>query len=70
MGVTTHAVDLGATLVVVRRVPAEICARCGMEWIADETACELEQVVEEARTRCVEVEIVEYPACAGGVRYG
>lgn len=56
-GTTTYTVDFGDGLVVVRDVPAAICAQCGEEWIADETARRLEAVVERARNSAAQVEI-------------
>lgn len=57
---TTHTVDLGSGVVVVRSVPAAICTRCGDEWLGDETVQELERIVEEARKRKCQAEIVDY----------
>lgn len=33
-GTTTLSIDKGETIVVIRNVPAEICALCGEEYIA------------------------------------
>ncbi len=57
-GTTTYSVDLGFGLVVVRNVPASICDQCGEEWIAADTARELERVVEEARRKRLQIEVV------------
>jgi YgiT-type zinc finger domain-containing protein len=34
-GKTTITVDLGDGLVVIRDVPATVCALCGADWIGD-----------------------------------
>jgi len=57
---TTYTVDLGSGVVVVRRVPAAICTRCGDEWLGDETVQELEGIVEDAKKRRSQTEIVDY----------
>ncbi len=57
-GKTTFTADLGTGLVVVRDVPAMVCAQCGEEWIDDQTARRLEGIVEGARRAKRQVEIV------------
>ena len=57
---TTYTVDLGSGIVVVRRIPAAICTRCGDEWLADVTVQELEGIVEDAKKRKSQAEIVDY----------
>jgi YgiT-type zinc finger domain-containing protein len=56
-GKTTFSADLGSGVVVVRQVEATICAQCGEEWIDDATARRLEQIVNDARARQLEVEV-------------
>jgi hypothetical protein len=51
-------VDLGSGVVVVRNVPAMVCAQCGEEWIDSETARQLEQITEEARAKQEQVAIL------------
>ena len=48
-GTTTFTADLGSGVVVVRDVPAAICSQCGADWIGDDVASRLEQVVDDAR---------------------
>jgi hypothetical protein len=43
--------------VVVREVDATVCSQCGEEWIDDATARQLEQIVNESRTRRLQVEV-------------
>lgn len=57
-GFTTFSADLGEGLVVVRRVPAMICDQCGEEWIDNGTAQKLEAVVEEARAKRHQFEVL------------
>lgn len=48
-GATVFTVELGFGVVVVRHVPARVCGSCGESWIEDETAANLERIVEAAR---------------------
>ncbi len=56
-GSTTFSADLGSGVVVVRGVRATICSQCGEEWIDDATSRELEQIVNDARLRGLQVEV-------------
>lgn len=56
-GRTTFTVDLGFGVVVVRQVPAVVCAQCGADWIADDVAARLEALVEDAKRKRLEVEV-------------
>lgn len=59
-GTTTYTVDLGTGVVVVRNVQAQICSQCGEEWIDDQTAQKLETIVEEARAKQRQVEVLAF----------
>jgi len=61
-GTTTFTVDKNFLLVVVRNVPATICAQCGEAWIADSVAAELETIVSEASAKRRQLEIVDMAA--------
>jgi YgiT-type zinc finger domain-containing protein len=56
-GKTTFSADIGSGVVVVRDVEATICSQCGEEWIDDATARQLEQIVNDARARRLQVEV-------------
>ena len=56
-GTTTFSADLGSGVVVVRNVEATVCAQCGEEWIANETARKLEVIVDDARKKRLLVEV-------------
>ena len=45
---------------MVRRIPTAICTQCGDEWLADVTVQELEGIVEDAKKRKSQAEIVDY----------
>lgn len=57
-GRTTYSVDLGFGVIVVRNVPATVCAQCGEEWIGADTAQELERITSEAREKRRQVEVI------------
>jgi YgiT-type zinc finger domain-containing protein len=59
-GKTTFTVDLGFGVVVVRNVPAQVCSLCGEDWIDDDTAQELEAIIEKARVTHPVVEVTEW----------
>ena len=61
-GKTTFTVDYVEGVVVVRNVPALVCRQCGMEWIDDKHAEKIEKIVNEAKTKHSEVEVMSLPA--------
>lgn len=61
-GETTFTADFGSGIVVVRNVPATVCAQCGMEWIDDKVAAEVETIVGEAKSKRKEVEVMSLSA--------
>lgn len=63
-GTTTFSADLGSGVVVVRQVCATVCSQCGEEWIADATARQLERIVNDARSRHLQVEVTALAASA------
>ena len=56
-GRTTFSADLGSGVVVVRNVRATVCAQCGEEWIDNDTAHQLEEIVNDARKKRLLVEV-------------
>lgn len=57
-GTTTYSVELGTGVIVVRNVQAKICVQCGEEWIDNKSAQQLEKIVDEARKKSPQVEVV------------
>jgi YgiT-type zinc finger domain-containing protein len=57
-GTTTFTVDLGCGVVVIRNVPATVCSLCGADWIPDEVAGRIEALVDEAREKQLQVEVM------------
>ncbi len=59
-GTTTFTVDLGFGVVVVRDVPATVCEQCGAEWIEDNIAEKLEDIVQDAREKHTMIEVATF----------
>jgi YgiT-type zinc finger domain-containing protein len=58
LGKTIFTVDFDFGVVVVRDVTATICSQCGADWISDSIAEKLEALVEEARRKHHQVEVI------------
>ncbi|MEA3451772.1 MAG: type II toxin-antitoxin system MqsA family antitoxin [Bacteroidota bacterium] len=61
-GFTTFTVDLEDTIIVIRKVKARICEQCGESWIDDSTSLLIEDIVEEAKKKHTQVEILTLSA--------
>ena len=61
-GKTTITVDLGYGLVVIRDVPATVCGLCGADWIGDAVADKIEHIVEDARKKHSQMEVISLKA--------
>jgi len=61
-GVTTFTVDFGDGVVVIRKVPALVCSQCGSDWVSDEIAEKLENIVANAREKQNIVEVTSLSA--------
>jgi YgiT-type zinc finger domain-containing protein len=57
-GKTTFTSDLGVGVVVIRNVPATVCTQCGADWISDDTAAEIERLIEDARHKRSQVMVM------------
>jgi YgiT-type zinc finger domain-containing protein len=57
-GRTTFTAELGFGVVVVRNVPATVCSQCGADWISDEVAGRIETLVDEAKAKQLQVEVM------------
>jgi YgiT-type zinc finger domain-containing protein len=60
MGKTLFSVDLGFGVILVRDVPATICSQCGADWLSDDVATQLEEMVRDARLRHLQVEVTTF----------
>lgn len=59
-GTTTFTADLGFGVVVVRDVPATVCSQCGADWISDDVASRIEALVDEAKAKRLQVEVMSF----------
>jgi len=59
-GYTTYTVDLGFGVVVIRNVPAMVCSQCGEEWIDAKVAKQLEEIVNSARSKQSQLEVLPF----------
>lgn len=59
-GTTTFTAELGFGVVVIRNVPATVCSLCGADWIADDVAGQIEALVDDARRKRLQVEVVAF----------
>jgi len=61
-GTTTFAVDYEQGVIVIRHVPALVCAQCGEAWIEDEQSHKLEVLVQEAKKHERQLEVIDMAA--------
>ena len=57
---TSFTVDYNSGVVVVRDVPAKVCMQCGEEWISDEIAAKLEEIVSISKKQNQEIFIAKF----------
>jgi len=57
---TSFTVDYNSGVVVIRDVPARVCMQCGEEWISDEIASKLEEIVSIAKKQNQEIFIAKF----------
>ena len=61
-GKVTVTLERGGMTLVVKAVPAEVCANCGEEYVDEETTARLLKTAEEADRAGVQVDVREYLA--------
>ncbi len=61
-GTTTVSIDKGATIVVIRDVPAEICSTCGEEYIDAHIMKDVEKLVASAQKAGLNIAIQQFNA--------
>ena len=61
-GKTTVTLERDGTTLVIKGVPASVCANCGEEYVDEETTARLLQAAEEAVRARVQVDVREYVA--------
>ncbi len=56
----TYTEDLGNCVVVVRNVPAMVCAECGVVWYSGAVIKQLEAVVDDFTDTAIQIAVVQY----------
>lgn len=62
MGKATVTLERDSATLVIRGVPAEVCANCGEEYVSEETTARLLKSADEAVKAGVKVDVREYAA--------
>ena len=55
-----YVVDLSETIIIIKGVPARVCSKCGEKYYDDETAENIEKIVNQLKLLSVEVTVVNY----------
>ena len=55
-----YVVDLDNTIIIIKAVPAKVCTQCGEQYFDDETAENIEKIVNQLKQLATEVTIVNY----------
>ncbi len=66
-GLVTVTLERGESLVIIKRVPAEVCDNCGEYYLSDDITEHVLQRAEIAINNGAEVEIIRYPAQEIGI---
>ncbi len=61
-GKATVTLERGATTLVIKGVPAGVCANCGEEYVDEAITAQLLNTAEEAAQAGVQVDVREYAA--------
>ena len=55
-----YVVDLEKTIIIIKDVPAKVCKNCGEKLYDDETAKNIEKIVNQLKELTVKVTVVKY----------
>ena len=55
-----YFVDLDTTIIIIKKVPAKVCKQCGEQYFDDETAKNIDEIVNKLKELSAEVTIVNY----------
>ena len=61
-GTATVALERENTTLVIKEVPAQVCANCGEEYVDEETTSDLLKTAEKAARAGVQVDVRQYTA--------
>ena len=62
LGTATVALERENTTLVIKEVPAQVCANCGEEYVDEETTSGLLKTAEKAARAGVQVDVRQYTA--------
>ena len=57
---TTYMVDLGNCIVIVKKVPSQVCEQCGEVSYSNNVAIQLEKIVNSMKTALTEIAVINY----------
>ena len=55
-----YVIDLENTIIIIKEVPEKVCTQCGEQYFDDETAENIEKIVNQLKKLATEVTIVNY----------
>lgn len=55
-----YMVDLENTIIIIKGVPAKVCAQCGEQYFDDQTSENIEGIVNKLKDLSTEVTIINY----------
>ncbi len=55
-----YMVDLESTIIIIKGVPAKVCAQCGEQYFDDQTSENIENIVNKLKDLSTEVTIINY----------
>ena len=55
-----YFVDLENTIIIIKGVPAKVCTECGEKFYEDETAENIDRIVDKLKELSAEVTVVNY----------
>ena len=61
---TTHVVNYKNCIIIIKNVPCEECEQCGAKYYSDETARQLEKLVNTAKQLMQEISVINYTKVA------
>ena len=65
-GIATVTLTRDGTTLVIKSVPADVCANCGEEYVGEATTARLMKAAEEAVRAGVELDVREYTTVCDG----
>ncbi|MCL2047991.1 MAG: type II toxin-antitoxin system MqsA family antitoxin [Defluviitaleaceae bacterium] len=57
---TTFMVDIGSCIVIIKNVPSQVCTQCGEVSYDNNTARQLEAMIDSLRSSITEIAVVDY----------